>query len=189
MSEIMTASVPTREPAGLPYEPSPAFGLPDDPSLADCHGKRIGILIVTENALSTLAAVLKRITPHVWQNVEEVVVFDDASRDSTFELAVGLKTVCNLPKLQVLKQQKNIGYGGTQKAGYRYFLEKGFDIVILLHGDGQYAPEIIARLYHPIVTGEADGVFGSRMMFSTLRFRAFAAIGSSKRSEGVASTV
>ena len=164
MSEISTVTVPARGSAGLPYEPLPAFGLPDDAALADCQGKRIGILIVTCNALSTLAAVLKRITPHVWQNVEEVLVFDDASRDSTFELAVGLKTARDLPKLQVLKQQKIVGYGGNQKAGYRYFLEKGFDVVVLLHGDGQYAPEILSRLYHPIVSGEADAVFGSRMM-------------------------
>ena len=132
--------------------------------MADCQGKRIGILVVTFNALATIVPVLKRIPPAVWNNVEEVVVFDDASQDATFELAMGLKTVCDLPKLQVLKHQKNLGYGGNQKAGYRYFLDKGFDVVILLHGDGQYAPEILARLYHPIVAGEADAVFGSRMM-------------------------
>ena len=164
MSETSTATVTTRASAGLPYEPLPAFGLPDDAALADCQGKRIGILIVTDNTLSTLAAVLKRIPPNVWQNIEEVVVFDDASRDSTFELAVGLKTVCDLPKLQVLKHPKKLGYGGNQKAGYRYFLEKGFEVVVLLHGDGQYAPEILSRLFHPIVSGEADAVFGSRMM-------------------------
>ena len=44
---------------------------------------------------------------------------------------------CATPKLQVLKHPRNLGYGGNQKAGYRYFIEKGFDIVVLLHGDGQ----------------------------------------------------
>jgi hypothetical protein len=61
----------------------------------------------------------------VWNNVEEVVVFDDASQDATFELAVGLKTLCDLSKLRVLKHAKNLGYGGNQKAGYRYFVEIG----------------------------------------------------------------
>ena len=65
-------------------------------------------------------------------------------------------------KLQVLQHKRNLGYGGNQKAGYRYFIEKGFDIAVLLHGDGQYAPEILASVYHPLVTGEADAVFGSR---------------------------
>jgi 2-polyprenyl-3-methyl-5-hydroxy-6-metoxy-1,4-benzoquinol methylase len=150
----------------LSFEPAPVFrkGLEDDAAAADCRGNRIGILIVTYNALATLVPVLRRITPNVWKNVEEVVIFDDASQDATFELAVGLKTLCDLPKLHVLKHQKNLGYGGNQKAGYRYFIEKGFDVVVLLHGDGQYAPEILAHMYERVVRGEADAVFGSRMM-------------------------
>ncbi len=131
---------------------------------ADCKGKRIGILIVAYNAATTLESVLQRIPAEVWANVEEIALFDDASPDETFELAVGLKSSLQLSKLHVLKHEKNLGYGGNQKAGYQYFLSKGFDVVVLLHGDGQYAPEILARMYSPIVRGEADAVFGSRMM-------------------------
>jgi len=108
--------------------------------------------------------VLKRITPNVWDNVEEVLIFDDASPDPTYELAMGIKMLSNIPKLNVLKHPKNLGYGGNQKAGYQYFIDRGFDIVVLLHGDGQYAPEILAHMYQPLVNGEADAVFGSRMM-------------------------
>jgi len=158
-----TETFPER-PATLAYEPRPAYAQFADPSLAPCQGKRIGILVVTYNALSTLVSVLKRIPPEVWNNVEEVLVFDDASRDSTFELALGIKAAFHVPKLRVLKHPKNLGYGGNQKAGYRYFIEKGFDLVVLLHGDGQYAPEFLAHMYHPIVAGETDAVFGSRMM-------------------------
>ncbi len=151
----------------LPFEPLPAFygGLmQNEAELAKCQGKRIGILIVAFNAVTTLAQVLKRITPNVWQNVEEVAVFDDASHDATYELAVGMKAMRDLPKLHVLHHDKNLGYGGNQKAGYQYFMDKGFDVVVLLHGDGQYAPEILAHLYSPIVRGDAHAVFGSRMM-------------------------
>jgi 2-polyprenyl-3-methyl-5-hydroxy-6-metoxy-1,4-benzoquinol methylase len=151
-------------PTELSYEPRAAFAQHADATIADCRGKRIGILVVTYNAISTLLPVLKRIPPSVWSNVEEVVVFDDASQDATFELAMGIKAVCDVPKLQVLKHRRNLGYGGNQKAGYRYFIEKGFDIVVLLHGDGQYAPEILAQVYHPLVMGDAEAVFGSRMM-------------------------
>ena len=154
-------------PAELPEEPRPALrDIPwqGDADQADCQGKRIGILIVTYNAVATLSDVLKRITPNVWNNVEEIAVFDDASQDATYELAVGMKMLRSMPKLKVLKQRRNLGYGGNQKAGYRYFMDKGFDAVVLLHGDGQYAPEILSHLYHPIVAGRADAVFGSRMM-------------------------
>ena len=67
----------TIAPAPLTYEPNPLFSLTplqDDSALADCKGKRIGILIVTYNAVGTILKVLKRITPNVWSNVEEVVV-------------------------------------------------------------------------------------------------------------------
>ena len=64
---------PTDKPLSLAYEPRPAFAKHADPALADCRGKRIGILIVTYNAISTLVPVLKRIPPSVWSNVEEVV--------------------------------------------------------------------------------------------------------------------
>jgi len=127
-------------------------------------GKRIGILIVSYNAVTTIAKVLKRIPENVWENVEEVVVFDDASRDHTYELALGLKVLAGLDKLTVIRNDSNLGYGGNQKLGYNYFIEKGFDIVVLLHGDGQYAPEILSHLYAPLVAGEAEAVFGSRMM-------------------------
>lgn len=151
----------------LPFEPMPMFrttALQDDSETASAGGKKIGILIVAYNAASTLLTVLKRITPNVWRNVGEVVVFDDASGDATYEAVVGLKTLRRLPKLSVIKHEENLGYGGNQKAGYRYLIERDFDIVVLLHGDGQYAPEILSHLYAPLVRGEADAVFGSRMM-------------------------
>lgn len=167
------AALPTARPdpdiiAGpLPFEPRPLAlpsGWRDDESVADCCGKRVGILVVAYNAVTTLLPVLKRIPPNVWRNVEEVVVFDDASQDATFELAMGVKLLRDLPKLTVLRHARNLGYGGNQRAGYRYMIGRGFDVVVLLHGDGQYAPEILAQLYAPIVRGEAEAVFGSRMM-------------------------
>ena len=164
MANPETSSGP---PATLPFEPLPAFRgelLANDAEQAENRGKRVGILIVTYNAITTLSRVLKRITPEVWKNVEEIAVFDDSSQDSTYELAMGLKVLRDLPKLHVIRHARNLGYGGNQKAGYRYFLDKGFDAVVLLHGDGQYAPEFLSSLYHPLVTGEADAVFGSRMM-------------------------
>jgi len=169
----MSASTVSPSPAkplptpGLPFEPLPQFrrnALEETEERAANQGKRIGIFIVAYNALTTLDKVLKRITPQVWNNVEQVVVFDDASQDATYELAVGIQTMTNLPKFRVLKNQKNLGYGGNQKAGYRYFIEQGFDVVVLLHGDGQYAPELLSHMYAPLIAGEADAVFGSRMM-------------------------
>jgi 2-polyprenyl-3-methyl-5-hydroxy-6-metoxy-1,4-benzoquinol methylase len=150
----------------LPFEPVPLFGglLQNEEALADNKGMRIGILIVTHNAVTTFHKVLKRITREVWNNIDEVALFDDASLDDTYELAVGLKAVHDLHKLQIIRHPQHIGYGGNQKAGYKYFLDKQVDVVVLLNGDGKYAPEILSHVYHPIVEGTADAVLGSRMM-------------------------
>src|SRR5436309_15087823 len=108
IGEITRQQTPGLE---LPFEPLPQFrqnALEETPARADNRGKRIGIFIVTFNAITTLKKVLRRITPDVWRNVEQVVVFDDASEDATFELAVGIQAMTHLPKLRVLKNQKNL---------------------------------------------------------------------------------
>jgi glycosyltransferase involved in cell wall biosynthesis len=162
MSAAATPEAPT-----IPFEPLPQFRqnpFEESAERANNGGKRIGVLIVAYNALTTLSKVLKRITPEVWANVEQVVIFDDASKDSTYELALGIQAHLNIPKLHVLRNSKNLGYGGNQKVGYRYFIEQGFDIAVMLHGDAQYAPELLSHMYSPLVRAEADAVFGSRMM-------------------------
>lgn len=128
---------------------------------------RIGILVVAYNAESTLRSVLKRIPPDIIQKIEEVFVFDDASQDRTHEVGQEfLQTEGEAfgTKLTISKNPVNLMYGGNQRRGYQYAIEKGLDIVVLLHGDGQYAPEVMQQLLTPLETGQADMVMGSRMM-------------------------
>jgi glycosyltransferase involved in cell wall biosynthesis len=127
--------------------------------------KKIGILVVAYNAESTLRSVLHRIPAPIWDKIEEVFVFDDSSQDRTTE--VGRAMEDHEPfagKLKVFKNPVNLMYGGNQRKGYKYAIERGLDIVVLLHGDGQYAPEVMQDLLTPLETGEADMVMGSRMM-------------------------
>lgn len=124
---------------------------------------RIGILIVAYNAAATIADVLARIPRAVWDAVSEVAVFDDASQDETSVRAQEYGAKAGHANLTVIRNERNLGYGGNQKRGYRYFLDKGFDVVVLLHGDGQYAPEMLPDLYGPILRAETDAVLGSRM--------------------------
>lgn len=128
--------------------------------------KRIAIFIVAYNASSTLTKVLDRIPESVWARVEEVFVFDDESRDNTFEVGLDYKRNSQRANLHVFRHEKNQGYGGNQIKGYQYAIQRGFDIVALLHGDGQYAPEALPELLAPLERGEADAVFGSRMAVS-----------------------
>jgi glycosyltransferase involved in cell wall biosynthesis len=127
-------------------------------------GHRIGVLVVAYNAISTLAGTLDRIPPAVMEKLDGVFVFDDHSSDNTYEAALEYKRVKALDKLSVFHNERNLRYGGNQKRGFRYAIDRGYDIVILLHGDGQYAPEVMADLIGPVDRGEADLTIGSRMM-------------------------
>lgn len=125
--------------------------------------KRIGIFVIAYNAVNKLDWTLDRIPEEIWDRVDEVFLFDDCSTDNTYYAAIGYKHVKHLDKLTIHRNAKNLRYGGNQKAGYQYAIAKDFDIVVMLHADGQYAPEALPELLEPLEGEEADMVFGSRM--------------------------
>jgi glycosyltransferase involved in cell wall biosynthesis len=124
---------------------------------------KIGVLIVAYNAEDTLARVLDRIPHDFARQIDSILVCDDASTDNTHQVGLEYKSGSNLP-LTIVRHEINLGYGGNQKTGYQWALEKNLDAVILLHGDGQYAPEYLPQMVEPIISGRADVVFGSRMI-------------------------
>jgi glycosyltransferase involved in cell wall biosynthesis len=139
-----------------------------DPAADDSVGRhpatpRIGVLVVAYNAASTLPTTLARLPDSFAEIVDHVLVCDDASTDDTYVVGLQVKEASPLP-LTVVRHERNLGYGGNQKAGYEWAMGHGLDIVVLLHADGQYAPEEIERLVAPLASGTADAVFGSRMM-------------------------
>ncbi len=125
---------------------------------------KIGVLVVAYNADQTITSVLDRIPAPFRDEVAEVLVLDDSSSDHTVQVAEAYRQAHPDLPLTVLRQPRNLGYGGNQKSGYRYALDHGWDVAVMLHGDGQYAPEALADMVAPIVADEADAVFGSRMM-------------------------
>jgi glycosyltransferase involved in cell wall biosynthesis len=122
------------------------------------------VFIVAYEAESTLSKVIARIPDEVYRRYDtEVLVIDDSSRDRTFEAGLRFADASGHP-ITVLYNPENQGYGGNQKLGYLYAIRNGFDYVVLLHGDGQYAPECIPALLAPLEEDRADAVFGSRML-------------------------
>lgn len=89
--------------------------------------------------------------------LDDVILVDDASHDSTAELArnLGITTIVH---------EKNKGYGGNQKTCYRAALAKNADVVIMVHPDYQYDPRLIVALTAMIVDGPYDAVIGSRIL-------------------------
>lgn len=124
---------------------------------------KIAIFIPAYNAAYTLPVVLDRIPADVKAKVKQIFVIDNASPDNTYLIGIGYREAKGLDKLEVFRNDTNRGYGGSQKRAYRYAIDNGFDIVVMLHGDAQYAPEKISTLLEPLEKDEADMVFGSRI--------------------------
>ncbi len=93
-----------------------------------------------------------------------MVIIDDSSSDGTWEVARELAARYPEAAIRAFRTPFNRGYGGNQKLGYLYCLGRGFDWVVLLHGDGQYAPEYLPRVLAAAAAGEADAVLASRML-------------------------
>lgn len=107
------------------------------------------------NAAKTLKQTYSEL-PH--DIVDEVVLVDDYSKDETAELAhsIGIN--------HVIVHDKNLGYGGNQKTCYRYALDLGADIVIMVHPDYQYTPKLCTAMASLIANGVYECVLGSRIL-------------------------
>jgi glycosyltransferase involved in cell wall biosynthesis len=116
-------------------------------------GKKIAAVVVAYNAENTLEFTVNAIPKGV---VDILIITDDFSTDKTAEIAKKLNAI-------VLTHKKNRGYGAAQKTGYREALNRGADVVVMLHGDFQYDPTLLPSLARPLAEGRADVCFGSRM--------------------------
>ena len=114
---------------------------------------KVVVVMPAMNAGRTLKATVDAIPRDL---VEEVVLVDDASADNTVELARTLP-------LHLVWHPHNAGYGANQKTCYLEALQREADVVVMLHPDGQYEPELIGRMVEPILAGRADLVLGSRL--------------------------
>jgi glycosyltransferase involved in cell wall biosynthesis/SAM-dependent methyltransferase len=134
--------------------------------MSNINKKRVLIFVVAYNAEKTIEWVISRIPLDLCGIYDlEVLIIDDSSKDNTFQRGSEVSQSDKYPfKIRVLYNPVNQGYGGNQKIGYHYAIENKFDFVVLMHGDGQYPPEFIPELLKPLVSSQAEAVFGSRMI-------------------------
>jgi glycosyltransferase involved in cell wall biosynthesis len=113
-------------------------------------------VIVVMPAMNAAATLRDTVASIPRDAVDEVILVDDHSTDETVELARELP-------LHVVWHPHNAGYGANQKTCYVEALQRGADVVVMLHPDGQYEPELIPRMVEPILADRADLVLGSRL--------------------------
>ncbi len=105
------------------------------------------------NAERTLAATLADMPPGC---VDEVILVNDGSTDGTVEVARAMG-------LTAIVHPRNRGYGGNQKTCYHAALERGADIVVMIHPDYQYDSRVLAHAVGFIELDICDVVLGSRI--------------------------
>jgi glycosyltransferase involved in cell wall biosynthesis len=115
---------------------------------------KVVVVMPAYNAAKTLRLTYDAIPK---EDVDHMILVDDASRDETLQVARELK-------LEVFVHGRNYGYGGNQKTCYTEALKAGADIVVMLHPDYQYDPTLLPNLVEPLKEGTADVVLGSRLM-------------------------
>ncbi len=119
------------------------------------ESKCLSVVVPCYNEAGTVKELLARVLESPW--VAEVVVVDDGSTDGTLD---EVRSVGD-PRLKVFEQVRNMGKGAALRRG---FAEATSDFVVVQDADLEYDPAEYGRLLEPLLSGEADVVFGSRFM-------------------------
>jgi len=117
--------------------------------------KKVVVVLPAFNAAKTLEQTYREIPDDI---VDEVILVDDRSEDTTLEIARKLGIT------QVISHSENKGYGGNQKSCYDAALSRKADIIIMVHPDYQYTPKLIHSMVYLIANGVYPVVLGSRIL-------------------------
>ncbi len=117
-------------------------------------GKKIVVVMPAYNAEKTLRQTYEELP---LEYVDDIIIVDDASRDSTVAVARDLN-------IRTIIHSKNMGYGANQKTCYREAIKLGADIIVMVHPDYQYSPRLVTAMASMIVSGHYDIVLGSRIL-------------------------
>ncbi|MBK9577131.1 MAG: glycosyltransferase family 2 protein [Fibrobacterota bacterium] len=118
------------------------------------------VIVPAYQAQSTLRETILRIPPGDWDHIQKLVVVEDGSRDRTGEVADALAG--EFPKIEVLRNGHNRGYGPTVKRGLEEARKSGCEVAAVLHADGQYPPERLVEFAGHCIGRNLSLLQGSR---------------------------
>jgi glycosyltransferase involved in cell wall biosynthesis len=117
--------------------------------------QKVVVVLPAYNAARTLEKTYAEIPLDI---VDEVLLVDDGSSDDTVDVGKRLGII------HIIQHETNRGYGGNQKTCYKYALDLGANIVVMLHPDYQYSPKLIYAMCFVITSGLYPVVLGSRIL-------------------------
>ena len=125
--------------------------------------KNILIFIPAYNVEKKIYSVIERIPIKIFENKIKILIINDNSNDKT---EIEINRIINdfNYDFELIKNSKQLGYGGTQKLAFDYAIDNDFSYIVMVHGDGQYAPEELPKFIKEYEDDSLDAVFGSRMM-------------------------
>ena len=119
------------------------------------NNQKVIVVFPAYNASKTLSKTYNEIP---FDLVDEIILVDDSSYDNTLEIAN------NLGIKNIIKHERNLGYGANQKTCYKKALDLGGEIIVMLHPDYQYTPKLLPSMVHIVASGLYPVVFGSRIL-------------------------
>jgi glycosyltransferase involved in cell wall biosynthesis len=149
----MPPTLLTEPPLNPTHHPFPVEHVLTAPVPAPRRAHKVIAVLPAYNAARTLAGTVRDFPPGC---VDEILLVDDGSTDDTVKIAREMG-------LTVIVHEKNTGYGGNQKTCYRYCLEHGADVVVMIHPDYQYDARVIPHAVGIIELGICDVVLGNRV--------------------------
>ena len=122
------------------------------------NAKRIAAIIPCFNEERQVPRVIETMP----REVDALVVIDDASSDRTAEIVAAYQE--RDPRIVLLRHEVNQGVGGAIATGYKYARDHGFDIAVVMAGDGQMDPKDFLPVTEPVASGEVDYAKGNRLI-------------------------
>lgn len=123
------------------------------------RGLKISVVVPAYNEESQISRVIETMPAFV----DMMVIINDQSKDRTSEV-IHNHEVFSTGRITLIEHEVNQGVGGAIASGYKWVRDAGYDIAVVMAGDGQMNPEDLPALLDPVVDNQADYTKGNRLV-------------------------